>query len=494
MKEAPCTLPDSRLRLLDDRPVVAKGSYVLYWMIAARRTRHNFALERALEWSRALGRSLLVLEPLRVGYRWAADRHHVFVLEGMRDQARRFEAAGIRYLPYIEPSPGAGQGLLRALAERAAVVVTDDAWGFFYPRMLAAAGRSIGCRLEAVDGNGLVPVCAAGREFSTAHAFRRYLQKVLPEHLAHCPAPDPLRRYAGGKARLPAQIQRRWPMTGLRALEDPRRLAASLPIDHTPGPVTLVGGERAGARRLDAFMAEGLARYAAERNHPDEDGGSGLSPYLHYGHIGAHQVLHALARREDWSPADLGPPCGGSREGYWGTSPAAEAFLDEVVTWRELGHNLCAQRDDYDRFESLPDWARTTMAEHAGDPRPTLYTHEQLETAQTHDPLWNAAQRQLQREGRIHNYLRMLWGKKIYQWSKSGPEALERMIELNNRWSLDGRDPNSYSGVTWVLGRFDRAWGPVRPIFGKLRYMTSDSTRRKLRVRRYLERYGQAEA
>src|SRR5690606_29828207 len=221
---------------------------------------------------------------------------------------------------------------------------------------------------------------------------------------------------------------------------------------------------------------------------------SGLSPYLHFGHVGTHQVLHALAEREGWSPAELGPPQGGTREGWWGMSAAAEAFLDELVTWRELGFNYCVLRDDVDRFESLPAWARTTMAAHARDPRPHLYELDALLEARTHDPLWNAAQRQLLREGRIHNYLRMLWGKKIYEWSASGPLALERMIELNDRWCVDGRDPNSYSGIAWVLGRYDRAWGPERPIFGKLRYMSSESTRRKLRVRAYLTRYGEDEA
>ena len=156
---------------------------------------------------------------------------------------------------------------------------------------------------------------------------------------------------------------------------------------------------------------------------------------------------------------------------------------------RELGFNYCAHRDDADRFESLPEWARRTMAEHAGDPRPHLYDLDALQEARTADPLWNAAQRQLLREGRIHNYLRMLWGKKIYEWSASGEQALARMLELNNRWGVDGRDPNSYSGIAWVLGRYDRAWGPERPVHGKLRYMTSDSTARKLRVREYLARY-----
>jgi deoxyribodipyrimidine photo-lyase len=179
----------------------------------------------------------------------------------------------------------------------------------------------------------------------------------------------------------------------------------------------------------------------------------------------------------------------GKRSGWWGLSESAEGFLDQLVTWRELGFNMCWQRDDYEDYESLPDWALKTLGEHSGDPRPHLYTVKELESAETHDPLWNAAQVQLVREGRIHNYLRMLWGKKILEWSESPLMALEAMIELNNKFAVDGRDPNSTSGIFWILGRYDRAWGPERPIFGKVRYMSSENTARKLRVEEYVRRY-----
>ena len=163
------------------------------------------------------------------------------------------------------------------------------------------------------------------------------------------------------------------------------------------------------------------------------------------------------------------------------------------MTWRELGYGFCFHRPDYADFESLPDWARKTLADHEDDERPAVYDLRAFETASTHDEIWNAAQRELVARGRIHNYLRMLWGKKILHWSRSPREALAVMIELNNKYAIDGRDPNSYSGIFWVLGRFDRAWGPERPVFGKVRYMTSESTRRKLRLKGYLERWGDPE-
>jgi deoxyribodipyrimidine photo-lyase len=171
--------------------------------------------------------------------------------------------------------------------------------------------------------------------------------------------------------------------------------------------------------------------------------------------------------------------------------PEAESFLDQLVTWRELGYNLCSHRDDYDHYASLPDWAKHTLAVHASDERPYLYSLEQFEQAATHDPLWNAAQRELVREGGLQGYLRMLWGKKILHWSRTAELALHVMIELNNKYALDGRNPNSYSGIFWILGRYDRAWGPERPVFGKVRYMTSESARRKLELRRYLATFGE---
>jgi deoxyribodipyrimidine photo-lyase len=240
---------------------------------------------------------------------------------------------------------------------------------------------------------------------------------------------------------------------------------------------------------LRRFLDTRLHRYAAERNQPEAEATSGLSPYLHFGHVSAHRVFAELMEREEWSEERLSPKATGSRTGWWGVGEGAEAFLDQLVTWRELGFNMCVSRDDHDRYGSLPAWARSTLEEHEGDPRPHLYSREQLEAGATHDPLWNAAQMELVRHGRIHNYLRMLWGKKILEWSRSPREALRVMIGLNDRYALDGRDPNSYSGILWCLGRYDRAWGPERPIFGKIRYMSSENTARKVRVREYVREH-----
>jgi deoxyribodipyrimidine photo-lyase len=485
------TVPASRVRAANARAVDPAGSFVLYWMIAARRARHSFALDRAVERAAALRLPLVVLEPLRAGYRWASDRLHRFVIEGMADNARRFAGTPVLYHPYVEPAPGAGKGLVEALASRAAMVVTDDWPAFFLPRMVQAAAARSPVLVEQVDGNGLYPMRAAERVFTTAASFRRHLQKTLPDHLAARPRPDPLKGLDLPRLdALPKEIAARWPRASDALLAgDPAALAA-LPIDHTVPVVTTRGGAVAAEAALARFVDEGLDRYVDERNDPDSGAASGLSPYLHFGHLGAHDVFARLVKRTGWSTDKLAKKAHGSREGWWNASPAADAFLDELVTWRELGFNMCALRDDYDRFDTLPTFAKETLKKHAKDRRPVMYSRADLEAARTGDAVWNAAQRELVREGRIHNYLRMLWGKKVLEWSRTPEEALETLVELNNKYALDGRDPNSYSGIFWVFGRYDRAWGPEREIFGTVRYMSSESTLRKVRMRAYLERYG----
>jgi deoxyribodipyrimidine photo-lyase len=485
------TVPEIRIRLLNRALVDSKGEHVLYWMIAFRRLGWNFALERAAERARELGRPLLVLEPLRCGYRWASDRFHRFVIDGMADHARRLAGSEVLYYPYVEPEPGAGQGLLAALASRACLVVTDDSPAFFYPRMIAAAAARLPVLLEAVDSNGLLPLRAVDRTYATAYDFRRTLQKLLPHHLGEMPAEEPLAAPLPKRlSRLPKEVLRRWPAASEALLRGDAGSLAKLPIDHEVAPVPeMEGGETAAGRVLDRFLDERLAAYGEGRNSPDENVTSGLSPYLHFGHVSTHHVFAALAARERWSPDRLAARSNGAREAWWGMSPPAEKFLDELVTWREVGYNRAALQADSERYESLPEWARATLEKHAADPRPHLYDSAGFESAGTQDELWNAAQRQLAEAGRIHNYLRMLWGKKILHWSASPREALDVMLELNNKYALDGRDPNSASGIFWCLGRYDRPWAPERPVFGSVRYMSTESTRRKLKVDRYLARW-----
>ena len=479
------SVPAVRVRALNEAPLRAQGDFVLYWMTSFRRARSNFALERAVEHAKALQRPLLVFEPLRVGYPQANDRLHTFVLQGMEENQRRFADGPAHYFPWVERAPGEGKGLLEALAAHACVLVGDDWPSFFVPAMQAAAAKRVQVRFEVVDSNGLYPMHHTPRVFTTAHSFRTHLQKVLPAQLMEVPREDPLRgvKLPSLKA-LPAAVGARWKPTAL-PLE-----VKDLPIDHSVAPVAMRGGSAAGEARLATFVDAHLGDYADARNEPEVDGTSQLSPWLHFGHVSAHQLFARITRNAKWDAEQLGKSIGGARAGWWKLPAPAEAFIDQFVTWRELGFNMSSHLpDDYASLDSLPRWAKDTIAAHAKDPRPHRYSPEQLERGQTHDPLWNAAQGQLRRDGWFHNYLRMLWGKKIYEWSKTAADALHAMEHLMGKYSLDGRDPISWSGYFWVLGRYDRAWGPERKIFGKLRYMSSDNTARKISVKQYIAKY-----
>lgn len=482
--------PELRVRACNDGKIDPAGDFVLYWMIANRRPRWNFSLERAAGWARELAKPLVILEALRCDYPWASDRLHRFIIDGMRENALQFAKTDAFYFPYVEPCKGAGKGLLSALAQRACLVVTDDFPCFFLPRMIAAAGRQCPVRLEAVDSNGIIPVAATDRLFATAYSFRRYVQKSLLDHVCSFPDPDPLQ--GSPIPRLPSiceKISSHWPFADVQGASESTPDLAQLPIDHAVTPAAMKGGFRSAEKALTHFLDAKLPRYAESRNHPDDDATSNLSGYLHFGHISSHEIFHELMAREQWSPNRLAPKPTGSRSGWWGVSDNAEGFLDQLVTWRELGYQTSAREPNFERYESLPAWAQETLERHAADHRSYVYALDDFDRARTHDPLWNAAQTQLLREGRLHNYLRMLWGKKILEWSASPREALDIMIHLNNRYALDGRNPNSYSGIFWVLGKYDRPWGPVRPIFGKVRYMSSQNTARKVRLKAYLNTF-----
>lgn len=486
-------VPGIRIQRCNEAAVRPDGRYVLYWMIANRRLRYNFALDRAMEHCKVLGKPLVIFEALRVGYRWASDRTHKFLLDGMGVNQQVCNDHAVRYLAYVELNPGDGKGLLKALAEEACIVVTDDFPCFFLPHMVESAAKQRKVLLEAVDSNGLLPLRATDHAFQRALDFRRYLQKELPKHLQHFPAADPLNRLKERAApRISSKIFEKWPMASGEVLRGNPRALAAMPIDHTVEPVEICGGTEASRFRLKEFFDRGFERYGEHRSEPEADASSGFSPYLHFGHLSVHEVFTELGKKEKWTLERLSLQANGSKVGWWNMSATAESFLDELITWRELGFNFAAHRKDYGCYEALPEWAKGTLRNHKRDEREHVYGLEEFEHARTHDSLWNATQRQLVREGRIQNYLRMLWGKKILEWSRSPEEAAEIMIHLNNKYALDGRDPNSYSGIFWVFGRYDRPWAPERPIFGTVRYMSSENTARKFRVKRYIEKYSKS--
>lgn len=484
------SIPEIRIESLNSETIRAGGRYVLYWMSSARRSAWNFALDRAIFHAKELRRPLVVVETLVCNSRWMNPRHAALVFGGMADNAKEFKRNRIEYIPVVAADSTRLERALVSLMKQAAVVVSD--WDVL--REPAELAKTLAAKspvlVERVDSNGLLPIAATDHAYPTAYAFRRFLQRSLPDHLADQPSKSPKLSNRFPQVDDLSVKATRHCLIGIESvMEDGPDLVAKQATDSQVLPVTLQGGSRAARERLKRFRKERLSRYETERNQPESDASSGLSPYLHHGHISVHQVFAELAEQQQWSPDKLAVRASGSREGWWGFDSSAEAFLDELVTWREVGFNMCVHRGDYDSVGSLPNWARETLDDHADDRRPHEYSFDEFRDADTHDDLWNAAQRQLVREGIIHNYLRMLWGKKILEWTPDWQTALEIMIELNNVYAVDGCDPNSYSGIFWVLGRYDRAWGPERPVFGKIRYMSSANTARKVRVRSYIKQH-----
>jgi deoxyribodipyrimidine photo-lyase len=475
---------EARLRRLNGARLAAGGDYVLYWMQSFRRLERNHALDYALRCATELGRPLVVYEGLRLDYPWASLRLHRFLLEGMQANAARAKSLGLAYWPFVERAKDEGRGLLRRLSARAALVVTDDFPGFIAPAQSAALARAVEVPVFAVDSNGVVPLSLLGAPVGAAAHLRPRLHKAFAEAWQHRAAPRP---------RVP-DVARRGPSAPFEAWDgaDLDGLLGSLPLDRSVPSVSLtVGGAPAGRARLRAFVKKRLRGYAGARSVPRslEDGhASGLSPYLHFGHLSIEEVAEAvLDTTGDWTADELRLHHRGKREGYFCDDADVNAFLDEALTWRDVGfHWQWSRREDAASLErALPAWALATLGAHAGDRRPWLYSAEQLEDGATHDPLWNAAQRELVTTGTIHNYLRMLWGKKVLEWSKTPAEAYRTLEHLNNKYALDGRDPNSYTGILWCFGLFDRPWAPERPVLGQVRYMSSENTARKFRLAPY---------
>ncbi|MCH8567673.1 MAG: hypothetical protein LAT67_05390 [Balneolales bacterium] len=467
------------------------GDYVLYWMQINRRFHYNYALEYAVAWANKLNKPLLVFEGLSCDYPWRTARTHWFIMEGMREHQQLADEKNYSYYGFLEENAGEYQSLFREFAKKSALVVTDEYPVFIMRKRNETLPAELPVPYYTVDSNGIIPLGHTEGAPYSAYIFRKTMQKKFRECFELPPAENPMDELNNTqKIALPEELTVKYPAAN-RAERYSKEWLKTIDVRQDIEPINLIGTREAGLERMQHFLEFDLKAYHQDRNDPDKEATSRLSPWLHFGKISEYEVVdHSLRRQpRDWSRDELVPQQG-KRDGFFGGEPGIEAFLDEVITWREVGFHFAHHTPNYDQFESLPDWAITTLTEHEADEREHIYSFEELAGARTNDDIWNAAQRQLVREGRIHNYLRMLWGKKILQWTPDARTALDYLIELNNLYAIDGRDPNSYSGIFWILGRFDRAWGPERPIFGKVRYMTSDSTRKKIKLKAYLEKFG----
>ena len=446
-------IQEERVQHLNEEDV-REGDYVLYWMQSSQRAEHNHALEYAVQRANGLGQRLLVVFGLTDDYPEANLRHYAFMLEGLKDVEEALRGRGIKFVV----RRGSPDEVALGAGEEASLIVTDR--GYMRPqrRWRERVAKEAGCPLTQVETDVVVPVeLASGKQEHAARTLRPKIGEYLEDFLV---------------ALRPTKLEKQ--SLDMRAdgidLSDIGKVLDEMDLDRSVGPVSHLyrGGTSEAKKIFRRFLKENLKTYVGHRNQPQTDDVSHMSKYLHYGHVSpiwlALEARGASAKEDD-----------------------VASFVEELVVRRELSMNFVFYNPDYDSYSNLPGWAKETLEEHAKDEREYTYTREELESAETHDEYWNAAMREMVHTGYMHNYMRMYWGKKILEWSSSPEYAYGTTLYLNNKYFVDGRDPNSFANVAWVFGQHDRGW-TERPVFGKVRYMSASGLERKAKPDRYVEK------
>jgi len=441
---------NKRVRVLNDNSNPPGAT--VYWMSRDQRLKDNWALIAAQEFALQRKAGLHIIFNLVPDFLEATARQYEFMLTGLQELEK---AAISKSIPFTVLKGDPVQNIPKYLKNIKAGALFSD----FDPLRIKRQWKNdlvkeLTIPVFEVDAHNIIPcwITSDKKEYA-AYTIRPKIQRNLAEFLTDIPA---LKKHPHNK--------------NVKAVNNWQQLRASLKIDQTVEAVDwLKPGEKAAGQILNQFIKYKLSNYDEQRNDPLSEMTSNLSPYLHFGQISAQRVAHEI-RQSDHFQKDK------------------DAFLEELIVRRELSDNYCYYEPEYDSLKNIPDWAKQTLKEHKKDKRPYLYELKQLENADTHDKLWNAAQLQMVKTGKMHGYLRMYWAKKILEWTSTSEQALQQALYLNDKYELDGRDPNGYAGVAWSIGGIhDRAW-PQRPVFGKIRYMNDKGCRRKFDVDRYIEK------
>jgi len=454
------SIEPTRIQPLNQKKMTT-GDFVLYWMQQSQRAEENHALEYAVELANHLDRPMVVVFGLTDGYPEANLRHYRFMLEGLRETSAALAKRGIQ----MAVQPGSPPDVALKAGQKAAVIVCDCGYLRFQKAWRESVARKANCRVVQVETDVVVPVAVTSNKAEyAARTLRPKITRHLNEYLKGVHVVDLKNRSLGvGIKDLSSSLN-------LEAID---ALLSRLNIDRSVEPVNLFfkGGTREAKKRLKKFFSQSLKHYTDHHNQPQTDDISHMSPYLHFGQISPVYVALQV-RAVDGRSVGLN---------------AIEAYLEQLIVRRELAINFVNFTPNYDTYDCIPGWASQTLSDHLADERPHCYGRTQLENAETHDHYWNAAMLEMKHTGFMHNYMRMYWGKKILEWSRTPQHAFDTTLALNNKYFLDGRDPNSYTGVAWIYGVHDRPW-PERPIFGKTRYMAASGLERKCDIKAYVEK------
>ena len=452
---------DPRILVRRDGSPLPDGKSVVYWMQRAMRIDDNPALDVAINVGNLLGLPVVIFFSVIPNYPNANLRHYHFMQQGLRDVERDAGGRGVGFVLRRHPD----NSLEKFLEEvHAAILIGDENPCREPERWRKTLARKLKLPYWTVDADVVVPSAVFARDYFLLQHMRPHLKQALPRFLVASANPKPHHTWRKPKS-----------LANDSLVDD--ITAGFKSLDRTIGPVdTFTGGTHAALKQLSDFIAHGLKDYDEKRNHPELNGTSRLSPYLHFGNIGPLTIALAVEKA-----------CAKGKA----SRAACDRFLDQVIAWRELCVLFVKYNPNYDNWECAEPWARQTLIEHNADPRPNRYTFAQLDRAETHDELWNAAQRQMVQQGWMHNYMRMYWAKTILQWAPDPARAYEWAVILNDRYELDGRDPNGYQGIAWaIVGKHDRPWFN-RPIFGLIRPMSSASTAKKFDSEAYIAQHNQ---
>lgn len=477
----------SRVREANKKNIIESNDYILYWMQAYRRFDFNHALEYANYLSNFYKKELVIFEGLKSNYEWNSERIHKFVLEGMKDNFEKAKELDLNYFLYVETDIEVSKKILLDFSKKACAVVTDDFPCFIIPSHIKKLSERIDCKLFAVDSNSIIPISKYGEASATARGLRSRIHKNFEE--AYLNKSKKEINFFKVKKKTKFNYESFVPSE-----KNISNILNQIKFKNQVSKVNIIGGNIEAKNKLKFFLEKNLNKYKNERSNPHSPEitpGSALSPYLHFGHISVDEILTEVfnfGRKKEWSVKELNSDLKGDRENFFHVNQNINSFLDELLTWRDVGFLFFWEKKEFNKdLKSLPSWVQKNLTKHANDKRDYVYSKKEFEQAKTHDILWNSAQKELALTGKMHNYMRMLWGKKIIEWSKNYEEAFEIMEDLNNKYALDGRNPNSYTGILWCFGLFDRPWFPERQVHGVLRYMSSDSTKRKFKMQEYLD-------
>ncbi len=434
----------SRIRKLNDIDV-NRGDYILYWMQSSQRLEYNHALFHAIKLANRLEKPLLVAFCV-TKYPEANLRHYRFMFEGILEVQEQLQQLGTG-VSFKLKNP---VNHVSELSNDASILLLDKGYLRQEKEWYVDLLRNISIPAIQVESNVIIPVEeTSNKDEYAARTFRGKVNAKIEAYLKPIENPELNNAYHGEEAEIN--------MRDLRELK----------IEKTPGESSLTGGYYQAKRLLEDFIANKLDSYQEMKNDPTLDNISNLSPYLHFGQISPVEI--SLKVKES-------------------NSPGIDAYLEELIVRRELAVNFVHYNPNYENIKCLPDWCTKTLNEHRKDLREYTYSSVELEKSETHDSYWNAAQNEMVKTGKMHGYMRMYWGKKIIEWTRTPEEAYQTMLYLNNKYELDGRDPNGYTGVAWCFGKHDRPW-KERPIFGKIRYMNEKGLERKYKISKYVERW-----